>query len=141
MYALQLDNAELRDGDTVETALRIFPTLKFVERNSDMYQSFETLLEARGMEFPEDADLYRHESYGVTGVLTFKNGGLVVHDFDDAVATGPVPPSLWFRSGILPIYAAIASLLLAAWLLYGKWQQSHNSNTFDSSQNAPSTDA
>ena len=131
-YAIQLDNAQLRDGDTIETASRIFPTLKFVEPNSDYRIKVEEVMAIMGKALPENADLYSYRSHGVDGMLTFQDGKLVMIDnHDDPVVVAQrsaITPSLWFRSGILPIYSLIASLVLATWVIFGKWYKSPNGN-------------
>ena len=132
LYAHLINRSQLFEGDTIEIASRIFPTLSYVERNSDDRIRFEQAMAFTGETFPEDADLYRYQSHGVVGMLTFQNGKLVMSNSDDdpiAVAQRRlITPSLWFRSGILPIYTLIASLLLAAWALFGRRYQSPNNN-------------
>ena len=129
LYALHLDNAELHVGDTIQSAARIFPTMKFVEPDSQVRKKLEHNMKMMGGKLPEDSDLYQHNSHGVLGFLTFRDGKLIRdYDYDNPVSNSQlraITPSLWFRSGIFPIYAMIASLLLAAWVLLGKWHQSN----------------
>jgi hypothetical protein len=120
LYALQLDNARLSEGDTVEAVSSVFPTMRLIQPDSDFDQTFRQNMVTMGAECPEDVDLYRHDSHGVIGILMFQNGRLVMRGNDDnpaAVAQRRlITPSLWFRAGIFPIYILIASVLLAAWV-------------------------
>jgi hypothetical protein len=136
LYALRLDNAKLRNGDTIVKASSIFPTMQFVEPYSQLRINLEQAMGTMGEKYPEGVDLYRHNSHGVLGILAFQNGKLIMNnDNGNPVAIAQqrlITPSLWFRSGILPMYTIIASILLAAWVIVCKWFQSLTESTIRS---------
>ena len=144
LYALHLDSSQLQEGDTVEIAASLFPTLKFVEPNSDDRTKLEQLATITGRAMPKNYDLYRYKSHGVVGFLMFQNGKLIWEDdHDDPVAIAQrrvITPSLWFRSGILPAYTVIASFVLAAWVMFRKWYCSQNAKATNLGREASAFD-
>ncbi|MDA8563673.1 hypothetical protein N9L06_04390 [Mariniblastus sp.] len=121
-YALQIDCSQLREGDTVNIASRVFPNLSFVAPNSDFRMKLKELETISGIAVPENADVYRYKSHGIVGTLMFQDGKLAIPNSDDDPAVAAqkrlITPGLLFRSGILPVYALIASLLIAAWVIF-----------------------
>ena len=135
LYALQLDNSHLRAGDTLQVAEGLFPTLRFVEPESDDRIKLEQVSAITGKPMPKDYDLYRYKSHGVIGFLMFQDGKLIWNgNHDDPVTIAQrqlITPSLWFRSGILPAYTLVASLLFAVWVMVRKWYNSPSVNGTD----------
>ena len=137
---------KLREGDSYEDALSVFPSLSFVAPNADDRIYFEKLDKlVTGKELPKDVELYHYNSHGVVGTLTFRDGKLArktIVDDNPAIAAQKrlITPSLWFRSGILPIYTVIASFIFAAWTLAGSRHRSQSGSATISQLKESATD-
>ena len=137
-YAHQINYSKLRDRDSVQSVSGIFPTLSFVKPNSHDWIRLQQSTTMTGEVIPNGADLYRYDACGCPGFLMFQNGELVLGDYDDDPAVVAqrrlITPSLWFRSGILPMYTLVASTLLALWAFL-RWRYvPSNTNMTDSKQ-------
>ncbi|MFT5300137.1 MAG: hypothetical protein ACI87E_005113 [Mariniblastus sp.] len=116
--------AKLSEGDSVEDVCSNYTVIDRVDRDA-LREQLVGLLSAMGTEVELKDEFYEYTVHGEGnfGYLQFRDGKLVNHSrdrFNDPVANtlrnGAQLPGAVDRMGVWPIYGAVVTLFLAAWL-------------------------